>query len=86
LRSVRDPQGQIIDFEWTYANPAAGRILKQSPEKLIGRRLLDLLPDNRNNQALFERYVRIVESGQGDEVELEYQSESIVGWFRNLTL
>jgi len=86
LRSVRDPQGQIIDFEWVYANPVAGRILKHPPEELIGRRLLEVLPGNGENQALFERYVRIVESGQGDEVELEYRSESIAGWFRNLAV
>ncbi len=53
---------------------------------MIGRRLLDVLPGNRENKALFERYVRIVESGQGDEVELEYRAESIAGWFRNLAV
>ena len=35
LRSVRDAQGRILDFEWTYANPAAGKILKQPLEKLV---------------------------------------------------
>jgi PAS domain S-box-containing protein len=86
LRSIRDEQGQIRDFEWTYANPAAGRILKQPPEKLIGQRLLEVLPGNQENLALFDRYVRIVETGQGDKVELEYQSEGISGWFRNMTV
>lgn len=86
LRSIRDDQGKIIDFEWTYANRAAGEILKHPPDKLIGQRLLDILPGNRENRALFDRYVRIVESGQGDEVELHYQFEGINGWFRNMTV
>jgi PAS domain S-box-containing protein len=86
LRSIRDAQGQIVDFEWTYANPAAGRILKQPPETLIGQRLLEVLPGNRENRALFDRYVRVVETGQGDEVELPYQSEGIDGWFRNMVV
>ncbi len=86
MRSMRDAQRRIIDFEWTYANPMAGEILKQPPETLVGRRLLDTLPGNRENRALFDRYVRIVESGQGDEMELEYVSEGISGWFRNMAV
>ncbi len=86
LRSVRDASGQIVDFVWTYANPAAGRILKQPPERLVGQRLLTVLPGNLENQALFDRYVRIVETGQGDEVELQYQAEGIDGWFRNMAV
>lgn len=86
LRSLRDDLGTIVDFEWIYANRAAGKILKQPPEQLAGQRLLEVLPGNRENRALFERYVRIVETGQGDEVELRYQSEGIDGWFRNMAV
>jgi len=86
LRSIRDAQGQIVDFEWTYANRVAGEILKQPPAALIGQRLLAVLPGNAENRALFDRYVRIVETGQGNEIELHYQSEGIDGWFRNMTV
>jgi len=86
LKSVRNAQGQVVDFEWTYANPMAGQLLKQPPDRLVGQRLLAVLPGNRENRALFDRYVRIVETGQGDEVELEYHSEGIAGWFRNMTV
>jgi diguanylate cyclase (GGDEF)-like protein/PAS domain S-box-containing protein len=86
LQSIRDDQGQIMDFEWTYANPMAGQILKHPPEELAGQRLLAILPGNRENIALFDRYSRIVETGQGDEVELHYQSEGIDGWFRNMAV
>ncbi len=86
LESVRDAEGKITDFVWTYANPAAGRILKHPPEKLLGQGLLEVLPGNAENQVMFERYVRIAETGLGDEVELKYQSEGIEGWFRNMTV
>ena len=86
LRCIRDAQVIITDFIWTYANPAAGRILKQPHEKLIGQRLLEVLPGNRENRDLFDRYVRIGETGLGDEVELEYRSGEISGWFRNMTV
>lgn len=52
LCCIRDAQGKITDFEWTYANPAAGRILKQQTEKLVGRRLLEVLPGNREKVKL----------------------------------
>lgn len=86
LRAVRNESSRIVDFEWLYANPAAGRYLRRPPDALIGQRLLKLLPGNQRNRALFGRYVRIVESGQGDEVELEYRADDINGWFRNLAV
>ncbi|RPI91778.1 MAG: PAS domain S-box protein, partial [Chloroflexi bacterium] len=84
LEAVRDSTGQIVDFRWTYANPEAGRILAHAPENLIGRRLLDVLPGNKNNSELFERYVQVVETGEPHDLELYYDSERITGWFRNM--
>jgi two-component sensor histidine kinase/PAS domain-containing protein len=78
--------GRIVDSEWTYANPEAGRILKRSPEDLVGACLLELLPNNAKERELFDRHVRIVDTGRGDEVELEYNHEGITGWFRNMTV
>ena len=86
LQAIRDAQGRIVDFEWTYANRAAGAILKQPPASLVGQRLLAVLPGNRENQALFERYGQIVETGQGDVVELRYRAEGIDGWFQNMAV
>ena len=86
LKCLRDDGGRIIDFEWTYANKIAGQILKLDPQHLVGQRLLEYLPANRENEALFNRYIRIVESGEGNEVELEYQGEGIRGWFRNMAV
>jgi PAS domain S-box-containing protein len=86
LRCIRNEQGQIVDFMWTYANPSAARLLGQPVEKLVGAKLLETLPGNGENESLFKRYAHIVETGQGDEVELEYRSENIDGWFRNMTV
>ncbi|WP_199314430.1 PAS domain-containing protein [Planktothrix sp. FACHB-1365] len=84
LQSVRDETGTIIDFEWTYVNPKAADILQQTVDKLIGKRLLEVLPGNKTNSDLFERYVRVVETGEPHDIELSYQSEGIMGWFRNM--
>ncbi|MEN9937756.1 MAG: hypothetical protein RLZZ387_4335 [Chloroflexota bacterium] len=84
LAALRDEAGTIVDFVWEYANPAAGRILKIPHESLIGRRLLELLPDNR--ETLFPRYVQVVLTGQPHDIELHYRGGGIEGWFRNMAV
>ncbi|MDD5712230.1 MAG: PAS domain S-box protein [Smithellaceae bacterium] len=86
LGAVRNESNAIIDFCWEYVNPEAGRILRHSPEELVGRRLLEVLPGNKTNSDLFARYVRVVETGEPHDYELQYRSEGIDGWFRNMTV
>ncbi|MFN8125917.1 MAG: PAS domain S-box protein [Candidatus Nanopelagicales bacterium] len=71
MRSVRDDDGTIIDFEWTYINRAGAAEMMLPVEGLIGSRLLERLPEHRNG--LFDTYVRVVETGEPFEVtELGY--------------
>ncbi len=85
LRSVRDAAGQIVDFEWEYVNPVAARILRHTAEALVGRRLLDLLPNNEAG-GLFANYVRVAETGEPNDYEVAYDGDGITGWFRNMTV
>ncbi len=86
LRAVRDESGTIVDFEWEYVNDAAAEMLRSTPEQLTGRRLLEVLPGNKTNSELFDRYVQVVETGQPHDIELHYNSENIDGWFRNMSV
>ncbi len=86
LQALRDDADSIIDFEWLYANPAAGRILRHSPEALIGKRLLHVLPGNSTQSNLFKQYAHLVESGEAHDVELRYEADGITGWFRNMAV
>src|SRR5688572_21619819 len=63
LSAVRDDGGRIVDFEFDYANGAACNNSGLAMEQQIGHRLLDLMPDHRDN-GLFERYRRVVETGE----------------------
>ncbi|GAB4386334.1 MAG: hypothetical protein Kow00121_52700 [Elainellaceae cyanobacterium] len=86
LRSVRSHNQEIIDFEWTYVNPTAAKILNRQIDQLVGQRLLELLPDSQTHHDLFNRYVQVVETGEPHDIELHYESEPVVGWFRNMAI
>lgn len=86
LQCIRDDNNKIIDFEWTYANPKACEILHQPLDALVGHRLLEVLPGNKVNSELFDRYIRVVETGEPHDIELSYEAEGITGWFRNMTV
>ena len=86
LEAVRDGAGTIVDFRWTYVNPMAAAILKHSREELVGNKLLAVLPGNKQNSELFERYVQVVETGQPHRLEVRYESDGIGGWFRNMAV
>ncbi|MGB7890582.1 MAG: PAS domain S-box protein [Microcoleus sp.] len=84
FRSIRD-ESTIVDFEWEYVNPAAAKIQQHTPEELIGKRLLQVLPGHKDS-SLFDRYVQVVETGIPLDTEIYYNREGIVGWFRIMTV
>ena len=84
FRSIRD-ESKIVDFEWEYVNPAAAKIQQSTPEELTGKRLLEVLPGHKDS-GLFDRYAQVVETGIPLDTEISYNSEGIVGWFRNMTV
>ena len=86
LQAVRDSVGTIVDFRWTYVNPAAARLLKHAREELEGQLLLAVLPGNKQSSELFERYVKVIETGQPHDIEIVYEGEGIQGWFRNMAV
>ena len=84
FRSIRDG-AKIVDFEWEYINPAAAKIQHSTPEALDGKRLLEVRPAHKDNR-LFDRFVQVVETGIPLDIEIYYNSEDIVGWFRIMTV
>ena len=81
FRSVRDEAGQIIDFEWEYANPVGAAFTPRDADDLQGRRLLEEMPGNRET-GLFDHYVNVVESGEPWEDEFSYTHEGLNHFFR----
>jgi PAS domain-containing protein len=63
LEAVRDESGEIVDFVFEEANPAACEYNKMTYEELIGARLLDLFP-GQTGTGLFEMYRHILEADE----------------------
>ena len=81
FRAVRDRAGAVVDFEWTLVNPRAAEIVGRDAGALVGRRLLDVFPGNRE-AGLFDAYVDVVESGARYETVVPYASDGLDASFR----
>jgi PAS domain S-box-containing protein len=80
VRAVRE-EGRIVDFEWSYVNPAGATTYGRQPEELVGARLCAVLPGLRES-GMFERYCAVVENGERlSMVELSYADEGARGTF-----
>ncbi len=85
FKSVRDETGKIIDFEWLLSNPSACEIVGRSESELLGKRLLEKLPGNKE-AGLFDRYIQVVETGEPQEHEFYYEHDGIKSWFVNIAI
>ena len=63
LAAVRDESGEIFDFLFEEANPAACEYTKKTCEELIGTRLLDLFPD-QDGTGLLEMCRHVIETDE----------------------
>jgi len=86
LDCVRDETTAIADFVWSYVNPKAAEILQHPAAELIGQSLLSVLPHNSFNIELFDRYVRVVETGKSHDIELSYEADGMTCWCRNMAI
>jgi diguanylate cyclase (GGDEF)-like protein len=85
LEAVRDESGSIVDMVFVDANEAAGEHNRVSREDIVGARLLAIAPEH-GPSGIFERYVRVVESGLTlveDDVAFTHPVDGEVGWFDN---
>ncbi|HEY9767490.1 MAG TPA: diguanylate cyclase [Coleofasciculaceae cyanobacterium] len=81
FESIRDRQGQIVDFRWLIANPVAAMTVGGTIETLKGKRLFVESYPGHLFDGLFEQFVQVVESCTVLEQEYEYNSFSLKAWF-----
>ncbi|NCC62793.1 MAG: diguanylate cyclase, partial [Verrucomicrobiae bacterium] len=68
LHPVRSETGEIIDFAWVYENQAIANINQTDPEKVIGKRVLDIFPGHRGT-IIFEAYKHVANTGETQILE-----------------
>jgi PAS domain S-box-containing protein len=68
LDSLRDRSGLIVDFQFVDLNEHAAQRIGLPKDAIIGQRLCELLPVNRTD-GFFEKYVRVVDTGEPLEEE-----------------
>ena len=86
FKSVRDAQGEIIDFEWTLANAVGREAVKMKEDELLGKRLLTVMPGNKK-EGLFDIYKQVVESGVTADFVHLYDHENVArSYFRTVAV
>jgi diguanylate cyclase (GGDEF)-like protein/PAS domain S-box-containing protein len=71
--SIRDESGEIVDFRWSFVNTAASVVTGYASQTLVGRTLLEVLPDH-GPSGMLDVYRRVVETGKPYvEPDLSYE-------------
>lgn len=78
--SVRDEQGEIVDFQWLLANFISAQTLGRGKGDLAGKRLLDVMPDAQKS-GLFQIYKGVVDTSVSQQFEREFHFSGEVRWF-----
>jgi two-component sensor histidine kinase/PAS domain-containing protein len=79
-RALLDRNGEVRDFEYRYANPAACAIMMNpGSDDIVGAKLLERLPLAGEHPQLFPRYVRVFTTGKTSEAEYELGGR----WFQS---
>jgi PAS domain S-box-containing protein len=81
LQPIRDGQSCVVDYEITYANPIAVKTFVGVEGSMVGRRLLDILTQKQKFEDLADRFVHVLETGQGDDWDFEYARADETKWF-----
>jgi PAS domain S-box-containing protein len=81
FESLRDDSGKIVDFKWIFSNEVAAAIVGKSADQLIGEKLLEIMPANKDS-GLFDKYVQVVETGQEISFEQYYVDNDLDKWFK----
>jgi PAS domain S-box-containing protein len=81
LEPVRE-NGQVIDFTWTYSNPAADRLAPAGTPGLTGHRVLETFPDQTGVE-MVARMVGILQTRGPDDIEVRRVIDGREHWMRS---
>ncbi len=82
--SVRNADGEIYDFKFTFLNANAERLLGVSRDYVLGKNLYDVFPYTHNVE-LLKKHIKVVETGEPAILEItssNFKSEGHDGRYR----
>ena len=80
FRAVRDAvTGEVVDFRYVAQNDVNRRYLNRTDEEVIGQTMLAHCPF-AISASVFDRFVHVIETGQSDRFEQEYDHNERTGW------
>ncbi|MDJ1470771.1 PAS domain-containing protein [Cytophagaceae bacterium DM2B3-1] len=83
FKTIRDELGEIIDFEWSYANKKAKEYAGN--RELTGKRYAEEYPGIKE-AGIFDRYIKVIEQDISDDFEVYYTYQGFECWFRLVTV
>lgn len=81
LTPVKDAEGSIIDFAWSYLNAAAARAMGRSAQELMGSEVSTALPGTWDKPGLFEHYFAVATRQEIREFDSYLEIAGANHWF-----
>lgn len=82
FEAVRGEDGRIVDFRFLYVNANTERLVGRPRSEMLGRTLCEVTQVNRQSK-LFEKYCRVVNTGEPLNEALQIRGSSIkASWLR----
>lgn len=80
LKAVRNEEGIILDFSYLFVNNIIAQILHMDADDVVGKNMLDMIPENRNN-GFFDLFKSVLYKKEPLREESYFTSQNFSGWF-----
>jgi signal transduction histidine kinase/CheY-like chemotaxis protein len=81
LKTLRDPDGAVADFEFEYINPLGATISHSTPEDVVGRPVTAVMP-GACAAGLFDALREVVHTGMPVDIEIADAGSAPTVWLR----
>ncbi|MDQ3682165.1 MAG: PAS domain-containing protein, partial [Bacteroidota bacterium] len=80
LKTIRNEENVIVDMQYLFANKTIALYFGMEAHEVVGRTILDLIPENRTN-GFFDLFCQVLEKGEAKSDETHFVSKTIDNWF-----
>ena len=80
LQAIRDPNQNIVDFKYLFANSIIADLLQVKTDQLVGRLMLEVIPENKSN-GFFDLFCQVLATGQTAQDQVHFVTSQMNAWF-----